>query len=281
MSHIPSYALYGETHDFPDVLHIERIYDRAKGLDWTIAPHRHAKLHQFFMIHQGVVAFSIDEKRITFDRPTLLSVPAFHVHGFHFSPNTQGFVLSCPSSEIDALSQGDRDIQHIRNAALELAADADIQSLFHTIYTEFQHETMARTAMLRAQLLVLLCHLARRRPPTTPLDTVGVFHRFERMLMAHPERPIQIDAFARDLGLSRTGLHRACRSATGQSAHRVAMQIKIQEAKRRLAYTQESTSEIAYRLGFDDPSYFTKVFRKYAGTTPSGYRKPFLLTPSQ
>ena len=101
------------------------------------------------------------------------------------------------------------------------------------------------------------------------------------MLMAHPERPIQIDAFARDLGLSRTGLHRACRSATGQSAHRVAMQIKIQEAKRRLAYTQESTSEIAYRLGFDDPSYFTKVFRKYAGTTPSGYRKPFLLTPTQ
>jgi len=54
------------------------------------------------------------------------------------------------------------------------------------------------------------------------------------------------------------------------------MQIKMQEAKRRLAYTQEPASQIAYRLGFEDPSYFSKVFRTHAGVSPSQYRRRYV-----
>ena len=42
---IPNWSLYGESRTFPDVLHIERLTDRAAGLDWQIAPHRHLHLH--------------------------------------------------------------------------------------------------------------------------------------------------------------------------------------------------------------------------------------------
>jgi AraC family transcriptional activator of pobA len=50
---IPAWSLYGESRAFPDVMHIERFTDRAAGLDWRIAPHRHLHLHQFFLIQSG------------------------------------------------------------------------------------------------------------------------------------------------------------------------------------------------------------------------------------
>lgn len=280
MSVIPSYALYGETHTFPDVLHCERIHDRAKGLDWKIPAHRHTQLHQFFLVTKGIITFDIDGTTTQFDQATLLNVPPYHVHSFHFSPDTQGYVLSCPISEIDAALGNNTALHPVTKHASQCRAKPHHHDIFDNIYAEFQRDSTARTPMLRAMLLTLLCHIARD-VPTAPdaNDPLGQFRRFERMMTSAPARPIVIADIARDLGVSRAKLHRICVAATGQSALRIAMQIKIQEAKRRLAYTQETTSEIGYRLGFDDPSYFSKVFRKYAGVTPTAYRAPFIATP--
>lgn len=280
MSVIPSYALYGETHAFPDVLHCERIHDRAKGLDWRIPAHRHVQLHQFFLISSGTITFCIDGVSTQFDQATVLNVPPYHVHSFHFSPDTQGYVLSCPTSEIDAALDNDADLVPVTKHASQCQARPHHHDIFTQIYDEFQRDAAARTPMLRAMLLTLLCHIARDMPAAIDAnDPMGQVRRFERLVTSDPARPIVIAAMAKELGLSRTKLHRLCVAATGQSAHRIAMHIKIQEAKRRLAYTQESTSEIGYRLGFEDPSYFSKVFRAYAGVTPTGYRAPFTTTP--
>ena len=269
--------LYGETHDFPDVLHCERIHDRAKGLDWKISPHRHGQLHQIFFIYKGYVKFSLDSQSFEFSQPTLLNVPAFHVHGFHFSPDTQGYVLSCPTSEIETLSGHEQDICSVIQTAVNIEPVPIVHTVFDQIYSEFQHETTARTPMLRSLLLNLLCLIARHTVVKARVsDKTGLFHRFERLLIAQPERALNITQIARELGTSRAGLHRTCHAATGQSAQRIAMQIKMQEAKRRLAYTQEPASQIAYRLGFEDPSYFSKVFRTHAGVSPNQYRRRYV-----
>ena len=63
MERIPTWQLYGEASPFPDLLHIERIVDRAAGQDWVIAAHRHVNLHQIFLIRSGVVALSLDGQR--------------------------------------------------------------------------------------------------------------------------------------------------------------------------------------------------------------------------
>lgn len=46
----------------------------------------------------------------------------------------------------------------------------------------------------------------------------------------------------------------------------------VLEAKRLLTYTDHSTKEIAYQLGFEDPSHLSKLFKKYTGTPPSAYK---------
>jgi AraC family transcriptional activator of pobA len=46
----------------------------------------------------------------------------------------------------------------------------------------------------------------------------------------------------------------------------------ILEAKRLLAFTALKVNEIGYKLGFDDPSYFVKFFKRHVKTSPSNYR---------
>jgi AraC-like DNA-binding protein len=45
------------------------------------------------------------------------------------------------------------------------------------------------------------------------------------------------------------------------------------EAKRVLAYSDKSVAETCFDLGFEDPSYFVKFFKRYAGVLPSDFRK--------
>ncbi len=46
----------------------------------------------------------------------------------------------------------------------------------------------------------------------------------------------------------------------------------ILEAKRQLCYTDLKIKEIAFRLGFDDPSYFVKLFKRQTGILPAEFR---------
>jgi AraC family transcriptional activator of pobA len=47
----------------------------------------------------------------------------------------------------------------------------------------------------------------------------------------------------------------------------------FQEAQRSLAYTRMSVAEVGYTLGFEDPAYFSRAFRRHYGQSPSEYRQ--------
>jgi AraC-like DNA-binding protein len=50
---------------------------------------------------------------------------------------------------------------------------------------------------------------------------------------------------------------------------------RVERACHLLAATSVTVTETAYRCGFNDSSYFVKIFKKYKGTTPRQYRKQF------
>jgi AraC family transcriptional activator of pobA len=59
---------------------------------------------------------------------------------------------------------------------------------------------------------------------------------------------------------------------TGQSARELIARKLLDEAKRELVFTFDSAQEIAYRLGFADPAYFSRFFLKQTGETPRAWR---------
>lgn len=79
--------------------------------------------------------------------------------------------------------------------------------------------------------------------------------------------------YASMLNLSEVYLNEAVKGATGLSAGEYIRSRAVVQAKRQLAYTSLSAKEIAYALGYEDYAYFSKLFKKSAGCSPSDYRK--------
>lgn len=82
-----------------------------------------------------------------------------------------------------------------------------------------------------------------------------------------------IEDFANKMNISRSMLHKKLVSLTGLSPIDFITTIKMKKALQLLTQSNLSVSEIAYKLGFNDPKYFSRCFKKHYGKTPSEYRE--------
>lgn len=270
---IPAYALYGEGRGFPDVLHCERTADRARLHDWRIAPHRHPNLHQFFLIRSGAAWITVDGRGRDLTLPVLISIPAWVVHGFRFAAGTEGFVLTVPLAALpEAFGEG---------AALSLGnwgaapADPAIDALFEAVLHQRTLTDAARNPMLRALALQIACLTARALQAGAPATAARYTHHmqaFEALVRDHLRDGWRLSDYAAALSLSPTHLNRVSRALSGLSAARFIESRQFHEACRMLAYTQMTVAEVGYALGFDDPAYFSRAFRRQTGETPTHYR---------
>ena len=90
----------------------------------------------------------------------------------------------------------------------------------------------------------------------------------------NPDRmPGTIASYASETGISENYLSRLVKKATGRSVGAWIDIVRIQRAKRLLTETREPVSDIAAAVGIDDQSYFSRLFKKETGLTPSAFRK--------
>jgi AraC-like DNA-binding protein len=85
------------------------------------------------------------------------------------------------------------------------------------------------------------------------------------------ESSFTVDALARDVGLSKRQLQRRLRQALSLSPNGFIRAMRLERAAQLLRQRAGTVSEIAYRVGFNDAEYFSKLFRQVFGVVPSGY----------
>ena len=88
----------------------------------------------------------------------------------------------------------------------------------------------------------------------------------------HLSEPIRVDKMAEAFYLSRPYLSAKFKQETGRSLTDFILSEKTEEAKRLLRYSDKPQSAISAYLGFSSQGHFAKVFKKYAGMTPSEYK---------
>ena len=80
-----------------------------------------------------------------------------------------------------------------------------------------------------------------------------------------------VESFSREMGLSRTQLHRKLTALTEQSPNEFIRAIRLSRAASLLGQQGRNVADVAYQVGFSSPNYFTKCFRDVYGQTPTEY----------
>ncbi|WP_295042955.1 helix-turn-helix domain-containing protein [uncultured Paracoccus sp.] len=275
---IPAFTLFGETGAFPDVIHCERIWDRARLHDWTISPHRHHDMAQLFMMRQGRAQVRLDDRALTLGDGGLLFVPARFVHGFRFDRGSEGLVLSFPQPVLTQAVSGPEDPGRALAQPFAGTTDGTVTALCGEIQSAFGAVAPLRASLLVALTQALLIAVARIAMQAGQGGLPLVRRRMadlDRLIQRHMGDGWGPAAYAKALAVTPGHLNRICRAALGVSASVHIEGATMTEARRLLAFTRLSVAEIGYRLGFGDPSYFSRRFRAATGQSPSAYRGGF------
>ncbi|WP_161905854.1 helix-turn-helix domain-containing protein [Paracoccus sp. MKU1] len=277
-SQIPVFTLFGETSAFPDVVHCERIWDRARLHDWEISAHRHREMVQVFLMRQGQAQAQIDGQGRRVEDGEFLFVPARSVHGFKFRQGSEGLVLSIPLTVAAAVSAGSDELALRLSRPFSSRADARVMWLGQQIHAAFGETGAFRAALLASlaqALLAAIAGIAARQGDAIASLAQRRMLVLDRLIAQHLGEGWGMADYASALSITPGHLNRICRAATGESASRHIEKAVMTEASRLLAFTRLSVAEIGYRLGFSDPSYFSRRFRVMTGQSPTAYRDRF------
>jgi AraC-like DNA-binding protein len=174
-------------------------------------------------------------------------------------------------------------IAYVDDAALGDAAPA-FRFPNTTLVRELAAELLAeRRADAIAAATLLLCVQATRAgarvDPAAPLPDDDRLARAIDFARAHYRAGVATRDLARVAGMSPRALERALVRATGVTPRRLVEDLRLAEARDRLATGREAVSAVAFDLGYKSLSHFVRRFRAAFGVTPTGVSRTGHSTP--
>lgn len=151
-------------------------------------------------------------------------------------------------------------------------------TLCELMFNEMQ-ETIPDFAMLRHLLSALLTMIESERKRTM-IELNGIhktqnytFKNFLLILEENFHRPEGVDFYADKLFMSVRNLNLICQNNLQKSVSEIIETRKLIEAKNLLINSDKSISEIGFELGYNEKAYFSNVFKKKSGQTPTEFRE--------
>ncbi|WP_425543863.1 AraC family transcriptional regulator [Streptomyces crystallinus] len=253
-------------------------FDTIGAMSRADFPHRHT-FYEIVHVTGGTGAHVLDMARFTLRPPHLCVMAPGQVHQWECPDGPEGWVILFTE---DFLLDHPDDRALLRGLGprpwLELDAEADAwtSSLVAEMYEEYRTGAEGFHGVIRALLHILVVRAARlpARPVTPAVArTGGVAGQFTALVARADELPPSVRACAERIGVSVGYLNEAVKEATGRTPGELIRQARTHEAKRLLLHTELTVRQVAARVGFADPAYFCRFFRRETGASPGDFRR--------
>ncbi len=158
---------------------------------------------------------------------------------------------------------------------LHAASDPELKSVFWDLVDHLMTERPRQPAVTTGLLLALLGRLVELLgdDDAIPATQTDAAEQIRRLLLARVEDRLSIEEVARAVCLSPTRAKELFRATYGCGIMAYFNQLKIWQAKRLLGSSALTVDQVSRKLGFSSPSYFTRVFQRCTGESPSDFRQ--------
>ncbi|PHR83356.1 MAG: 4-hydroxyphenylacetate catabolism regulatory protein HpaA [Colwellia sp.] len=269
-------------------IHYETLEKLANFFGRNMPVHHHDRFYQLHVILTGTVHVHLDETSYVVQAPMLFLTPPTIPHAFITDNNAKGHVITARQQLIWQLmetmvaSGWDKSNFMTTPLCVPLVPKANknavhLLQLLSFIAEESLQSGVEHDFALKALLQLILIDILRLADKSHPQqktrkDDIRIFHRFNQLIEAHYKEHLTLNKYAEKINITEARLNEVCRRLAGLPSKRLIMDRLIQEARRLLSFSSVSISEIGYELGFKDPAYFARFFRKNAGVTAKKYR---------
>lgn len=250
---------------------------------------REAHKHSFYhvmLFTEGAGTHTIDFKTFPVKPYQMYFMVPGQVHSWQFEGKVDGYVLNFSVSFLQSLLLRPDYLEQfpffngsVDAAVIDLPENlrTRMKDLFEILVDENETDArlsvdMVQTTML--QLFILAGRLSLDKTDTNPSSYNYVLLRnFKKLIEDNYTRTRLPKDYAMMMFITPNHLNSLCNSSLGMSSGELIRNRVILEAKRLLINPGLTITEIAYRLNFEDNSYFSKFYKKQTGMTPEEFRK--------
>lgn len=284
MSHIPEIEF--KNNNIPingfEIIRLQDLQLKTKNLSdhSPFQPHR-LSFFAILVIEEGEVNHLVDFRTHNLQKDDLLLISKGQVHAFDFNAEYQGYLLIFTDTFIQKYLAG-VTLTHLYryyNYFLEqekINHPSYTREFISIIKRELSGKSGLMPNIIGSYLGIYLMKLFEERANTISNKSNGLsvihFNHFKRLVEQNYVKTRQANDYASELSITYKHLNAVCKEIVNITAKTFIDNYIVLEAKRKIVTSALSIKEIAFELGFDEPTNFIKYFKKHTNYTPVEFR---------
>ncbi len=246
----------------------------------ALPPYRKAFYHVSFKRSPSNSSIFINSDRFDSRQECIIFSSPYHIYSWRRDSNTKGFVLYFKDEFLscDILSEFPFfKVTESNLFKLEQAEAEKLLSYFQIIWSEFRGVNPYKFHIIHSLVLALLYYSKSlyERYEAQGKDqyrSLIILNQYQQIINNCYLEKRTVEEYARLLGITPNHLNDVIKQTTGKTARSFIIERILLGAKNLLTHSELDIAEISYNLKFDEPTNFSKFFKKYVGLTPMQFR---------
>jgi AraC family transcriptional regulator, transcriptional activator of pobA len=262
---------------------IFRFDELAKNNGLKMLPYQKDFYQVSLILNADKAQIGINEQENKSLENTLYFLSPDHIFSWQRNKNTTGFVVYFKSDFLNFFNGNFKtdfsffDLSQSNFLELKNAIAAELANDFDKLYKEFYTPNNYRVQILQSFLLSLLFKCKSLQEVLNieqikPSKKQELVFKFQNLVSNCYLTKKQVGDYADQLHVSANTLNQNVKEITGKTAKELIAKKIIQEAKKIIQYSTDDIAQIAFNLGFEEPTHFIRFFKNQTGITPKEYR---------
>ncbi|MEQ7051276.1 helix-turn-helix domain-containing protein [Paenibacillus alvei] len=277
--------------------------DHTSGSIWD---HTHDYIQIWYVV-RGEFKHSINHRTYNMVKGNIFVIPPYAVHRVEMIPDQGMEVIGCEflphfinerfeqlewsgeCFDFSYLEQFLIDEKHVTpKVALTGETDMEVGRLLTEMLEEYRGAKRFYELVLKANLLKLLSVIIREYSkladkPSEEDERVEKYRELMKAVMdyihEHFAEELRLERLCRQFNISKTYFCYLFKRFTGKTFNDYLIDLRVSKAAHWLVATDKSVTEICFGTGFNDLAYFSRMFKRHTGMSPSKYKKQALANP--
>lgn len=251
-------------------------------------PHKHNSYLAILFI-KGSGRHEIDFNSFEIKPGSIFFLAPGQTHHWELSEDIDGYIFSHTADFYDLHYSHNRmhqfpffySIQNTPLLTLEQNKKAIIENLFAKLFDEYLNKKAFQHQLILSYIDLIYIESSRLYLDDNSQKIIKAnsysekFQQFESLLEKNYIKEKSPSQYADWMNISSKHLNRITKNVIDKTASEVIADRIILEAKRRVLHTKNNFSEVAFSLGYEDYAYFSKLFKKASGLTPTEFLKSY------